>query len=55
MAKSVCIIPIKNLANMEKLGQYRKTQPIQLVLAEFSVLYEFKFFFYKLIKLSLIK
>ena len=39
MAKSARIIPITNSANMEKLGQYRKTRPIQknsrIVLAKF--------------------
>ena len=29
MAKSVCIIQTTNSANIEKLGQYRKTRPIQ--------------------------
>ena len=35
MAKSARIIPITNSANVEKLGQYRKTRPIRPVLAEF--------------------
>ena len=40
MAKSARIIPITNTVNMEKLGQYRKSRPIRLVLAELSVLAE---------------
>ena len=46
MAKSVHIISMTNSANMEILGLYRKTWPIQLILAMFSVLAEFKCFFF---------
>ena len=49
MAKSVCIIHITNTANIEKLGQYRKTRPIRLVLAQFFTIGRVRVFFYKLI------
>ena len=53
MAKSACIILITNSANMEKLGQYRKTRPIVVLYWQScSVLAEFNIFFLNWFKLS---